>query len=59
MIKDTFSHYRNEKLKSFVESLSADEQVVAHRTIQFIRTEFPECENAIRGTLIHQEKSWG
>jgi len=56
MITDTFRHYRNDKLKAFIESLSEEERVVAHKTIQFIRTAFPECEESIRGRLIHEEK---
>ena len=57
MAPDTFRHYRNEKLKTFVESLSEDERVVAVKTIHFIKTEFPECGDALRGKLIHEEKS--
>jgi hypothetical protein len=57
MITDTFRQYRNEKLKGFFESLSEEERVVAHKTLHFFRTAFPECENALRGKLIHEEKS--
>jgi hypothetical protein len=56
-VKDIFRHYRNEKLKAFFESLSEDERVVAHKTLQFFRETFPECENALRGELIHEEVS--
>jgi len=57
MTPDTFRHYRNEKLKNFVESLSEDERVIAVKTIHFIKTEFPECGDTLRGKLIHEEKS--
>ena len=57
MIEDIFCHYHNEKLADFFKSLSEDERVVAHKTLQFFRTAFPECENALRGKLIHEEKS--
>ena len=57
MMTDVFCHYRNEKLKDFVESLSENERVVAVKTIHFIKTEFPECLDALRGKLIHEEKS--
>jgi len=56
-ISDIFCHYRNEKLIEFFESLTEDEQVVAHKTLKFFRTAFPECENALRGKLLHEEKS--
>ena len=56
-IQEIHRQYRNDKLKAFVESLGGGEQVVAHKTIQFIRTEFPECEEYIRGKLIHEEIS--
>lgn len=57
MIKDTFQHYRNEELKAFFESLNEHDQSVAHKVLLFFRTTFPECENALRGKLIHEEKS--
>ena len=58
MIKDTFRVYRNEKLRGFMESFSDEhDKEIIHKTIQFIRTEFPECEDAIRGNLIHEETS--
>ena len=58
MAPDTFRHYRNEKLRVFVGSLASEDQKwVARETIKFIRTEFPETEDAIRGKLIHEEKS--
>jgi len=57
MIKDIFRVYRNEKLKTFFESLDERDQAVAHKTLQFFRMEFPECEKALRGKLIHEEKS--
>ena len=56
-MEDTFRHYRNEKLIDFFKSLGEDERVVAHKTLKFFRTAFPECENALRGKLIHEEKS--
>ena len=56
-IKDVFCHYRNEKLIAFFGSLNEHDRTVAHKTLQFFRTEFPECENALRGKLIHEEKS--
>ncbi len=58
-VKDIFQHYRNEKLKAFVESFNENDRKVVHQTIQFIRTEFPECEDAIKGKLIHEEISHG
>ena len=57
MIKDTFQHYRNEELKDFFESLNEHDRAVAHKVLLFFRTTFPECENALRGKLIHEEKS--
>jgi len=56
-VTDIFRHYRNEKLKTFVEAFNENDRKVVHETIQFIRTEFPDCENALRGKLIHEEKS--
>ena len=57
MTEDIFRHYRNEKLIAFFKSLNKSDRVVAHKTLQFFRTAFPECENALRGKLIHEEKS--
>jgi hypothetical protein len=56
-VSGTFRAYDNEPLRLFVLSLSEEEQVVAHKVIEFIRKEFPETEEAIRGKLIYEE-SW-
>jgi len=57
MAKDIFHTYRNEELKAFFESLNEHDHAVAHKVLHFFRTTFPECENALRGKLIHEEKS--
>jgi len=56
-INEVIQVYRNEKLKAFVESFSEEDQKIVHKTLQFFRTEFPECEKALRGKLIYEEKS--
>ena len=47
--------YHNEKLSKFVDSLTPDEQVVAHKILGFIKSEFPDCNEILRGELIHEE----
>ena len=56
MPRDIFRHYRNEKLKQFVEAMPDErDRRIAVQTIHFIKTTFPECEEVLRGKLIHEE----
>jgi len=55
--KLTLKQYRNPVIKGFLDSLPEKEAGVAIKTITFIKENFPEVRDVLRGEVI-QEESW-
>ena len=53
----TIKQYRNPIIKKFLDRLPEEEIAVAVKTIAFIKNEYPEVREALRGDII-QEESW-
>jgi len=58
--KSTICHYRNEKLTDYYKSFGLEhDRKIAMDTVIFIKENFPECNEFLRGKLIETKISIG